>query len=129
MRILIVEDDYDTRLLLESLVEHMGQTDSVINGTQAVRTFQLGHTNDSPYDLVLLDIMLPEMNGREVLRQIRRLEDNMELSRADRVNVIMVSALDDANNVMGAFQEGCEAYITKPFRKEQLIQEIKKLGL
>ena len=130
MRILIVEDDLDTRLMLQSLVESMGQTDIAVNGKEAIRAFQLAHAGDNPYDLILLDIMMPTMNGREALRQIREMEEEMDIGGKDRVNVIMVSALDDADNIMGSFfHEGCEAYITKPFTKDALLNEIKKLGL
>ncbi len=130
MRILIVEDDFDTRLMLQTLVEEMAQCDIAVNGKEAVRAFQLAHANDNPYDLILLDIMLPEINGREALRQIREIEEEMDIGGRDKVPVIMVSALDDADNIMGSFfHEGCDAYITKPFKKEALITEIKKLGM
>ena len=130
MRILIVEDDIDCRLMLQTLVESMGRCDVAVNGKEAVRAFQLAHTNDDQYDLILLDILLPLMDGRQALSTIRELEEEMDIGGQDRVAVIMVSALDDADNIMGAFfKEGCEAYIKKPFKKEALITEIKKLGL
>jgi two-component system, chemotaxis family, chemotaxis protein CheY len=130
MRILIVEDDFDARLMLQMSVEGLGQCDMAVNGNEAVRAFQLAHSQGRPYDLILLDIMLPELNGREALSEMRRLEDELGLGGKQRVPVIMVSALDDAENIIGSFfKEGCEAYLTKPYRRESLLNEIKKLGL
>ena len=84
---------------------------------------------EEPYDLICLDILMPQMDGREALRIIREIEKARGIDRGDGAKVIMTSALSDAKNVLDSFEEGCEVYIPKPYPKDTLIDEIRKLGL
>ena len=128
MRTLIVEDDFDARNLLQLLISELGRADVAVNGKEAVDAFQAAHQADDPYDLILLDIMLPKLNGRKALKRIRNIEDKIGVAGKARVPVIMISALDDAENIIGSFfKEGCEAYMTKPYSKEALFSQIEKL--
>jgi two-component system chemotaxis response regulator CheY len=100
----------------------------VVNGREAVEAFRLAHTENQPYDLVLMDIMMPEVDGIEALKRIREMEakDGLE----PRVKVIMTTALDDPQTVMKSFYDGeASAYIVKPVVKEKLYKELEKLGL
>ncbi len=128
MRTLIVEDDFDARSLLQMLIRDLGNSDIAVNGREAVSAFQAAHQKHQPYDLILLDIMLPKLDGRKTLKRIRSLEDKMKISGKKQVPVIMISALNDAESIIGSFfQEGCDAYITKPYTKKTLFTEIDKL--
>jgi two-component system chemotaxis response regulator CheY len=71
MRILIVEDDFGSRRLMQKLVSDYGQCDVVVDGEEAVEAFRLAWEENSPYDVIFLDIMLPKMDGQEALRRIR----------------------------------------------------------
>ena len=82
-----------------------------------------------PYDLVLLDIMMPGIDGQEALRQIRGWEEEQGISLGRGTKIIMTTCLDDPRNVLGAFQRGCESYLVKPIDREKLMGEIRKLGL
>jgi two-component system chemotaxis response regulator CheY len=84
---------------------------------------------ERPFDLVLLDILIPEPNGQEVLQVLREIEASRDIGFEDNVKVIMTSSLDDPMNVVTAFQHGCEGYVTKPFKKEHLEAEMRKVGL
>jgi len=129
MKILIVEDDLTSRILLSRMLSPYGDCDVVVNGKEAVECFDLAHAEESPYDLICLDIMMPEMDGQEVLAVIREKEEENKIAGLDGVKIIMVSALGDKDNVLKAFQSGCEAYLTKPIEKAKLIEHIKEFGL
>ena len=72
---------------------------------------------------------MPEMDGHDVLKAIRKIESQHGIGGLDGVKVVMITALGDSKNVMGAFRTGCEAYIVKPVKKGKLLEEIEKLGL
>ena len=129
MRCLIVEDDFVGRKLMQKYLSDYGECDVAVDGKEAVEAFRQAIEDKSPYDLVCLDIMMPNMNGHEVLSTIREIEIWNGISGLDGVKVIMTTALGDSENVMGSFREGCEAYIIKPIRKDALLAQIEKLGL
>jgi len=129
MKILIVEDDFTSRILIEKYLSGCGSTDSVGDGEAAVEAFQRAVEKDEPYDLVCLDIMLPKMDGQEVLKRIRGLESEYNMTGSRASKIIMTTALGDPRNIITAFHEQCEGYLTKPIEKKRLIEEITKLGL
>ncbi len=128
MRALIVEDEFLSRKVLRSFLITLFEVDIVVNGQEAVEAFELGHSEGRPYDLILMDIMMPEIDGLETLHYIRQKEE--ENSLTPKVKVIMTSALDDPQTVIKSFHDGeASAYIVKPFSKDNLYGELKKLGL
>ena len=72
---------------------------------------------------------MQEMDGHSVLKSIRELEKTRYVPAAQAVKIIMTTALDDSTNVIGAFREGCEAYLVKPIERHKLNHELRKLGL
>jgi adenylate cyclase len=109
-RILIADDDPDARDILVRLVERRGHAATqVADGRQAVEALGGG-----AYDLLLLDIMMPEMDGYQVLEAIR---DDPELTRA---SVIVVSAVDDMNSVARCIEAGAADFLLKPFNSTLL---------
>jgi two-component system chemotaxis response regulator CheY len=129
LKILIAEDDFTCRKLLQSFLSEYGDCFVAINGREAVEAVKDAFDEGRPYDLICLDIMMPEMDGHEALKVIRRLENDRGVVGLDRVKVIMTTALDDSASVMNAFKSGCEGYIVKPFSKRNLLKEMEKLGL
>jgi two-component system chemotaxis response regulator CheY len=73
--------------------------------------------------------MLPEMNGHLALEEICKIEREYGISDSDGVKVIMTTAIDDPEDIIKAFKEGCKAYIVKPITNEKLFAEMRKLGL
>lgn len=129
MRILIVEDDFGSRVLMKKLLAGYGSCDVVVDGEEAVSSFKLAWEEKKPYNLIMMDIMLPEMDGQEALQQIRIYEKGIGLSDQDRVKVIMTTALGDPKNVVTAYNKGeASSYIVKPVEVAQLRQEMAKLG-
>ncbi len=129
MKTLIVEDDFTSRKMLLGLLAPYGHCDMAVNGTEALEAFRLAWKENHPYDLICLDIMLPKMNGQEVLKEIRGLEEERGLHGLSRVKIIMITALGDSENIMEAFKGQCEAYLVKPIDKEKLLKEIRQFGL
>ena len=115
MLILIVEDEAAiARFLERGLNAHGHRVLCAYDGEEGTRL-----AVDEPVDLVLLDISLPRLDGREVLRRIR-------LRRPD-LPVLMLTARDDTRNKVGALDAGADDYLTKPFVFEELLARVRAL--
>jgi two-component system, chemotaxis family, chemotaxis protein CheY len=130
MRCLIVEDDFGSRRLLQAMLREYGASDVVVDGQEAIDAFRLAWEENNPYDLVFLDIMMPNVDGQEALRRIRATESEIGIRDRDRAKVVMTTALGDPENVVQAFYEGgADGYVVKPIKRETLVSELEKLGL
>jgi CheY-like chemotaxis protein/HPt (histidine-containing phosphotransfer) domain-containing protein len=129
LKILIAEDDFTCRKLLQTFLSEYGECFVAINGHESVEAVREALDEGQPYDLICLDIMMPEMDGHKALEAIRQIENEHGIAGLDGVKVIMTTVLGDSKNVIGAFRTGCEAYIVKPVSKEKLLEEMEKLGL
>ncbi len=129
MKCLIVEDDFAARKLLQVYLSDYADCFIAVNGHEAVEAIREALEEGESYDLICLDIMMPEMDGHKALEAIRQVEKEHGIGGLDGVKVIMTTALDDSKNIMGSFRTGCEAYIVKPIRKGKLLEEMTKLGL
>ena len=82
-----------------------------------------------PYDLICLDVMMPVLDGYQVLKAIRNIEVERGIPKEKKVKVIMTTALNEERNVKMAFELGCEAYSGKPIDVEKFEKVLQKLGL
>jgi DNA-binding response OmpR family regulator len=115
MRVLIVEDDPAiVRFLERGLAAHGHQSMSADNGQDGVLM-----ATDESVDFVLLDIMLPGMDGQEVLRRIRVRRPNLP--------VLMLTARDEVRDKVTALDSGADDYLTKPFDLEELLARMRAL--
>ena len=128
MKTLIVEDDFVSRLLLQRILKPYGEAHIAVNGHEAIEAFQMSRSENQPYDLICLDIMMPEMDGHEVLKKIRNMENNNR-KNPSRVKIVMTTALSDSKNIMTAFKSQCDGYLTKPIDKKKLLEQLHNLGL
>jgi two-component system chemotaxis response regulator CheY len=126
-RILIAEDDMVSRKFLSKFLSQYGDCDSVVDGLEAIDAYMLGVQEDSPYDLICLDIMMPKIDGVKVLKTIRDLEKQQELAETERAKIIMTTVLGDAHFVQSAFDFGCNAYANKPLDMKKIIEVLKKI--
>lgn len=130
MRFLIVEDDFGSRRLLQSILSPYGRSDVVVDGDEALEAFRLAWEENDPYDAVLLDIMMPRTDGQQALKDIRDIEKQIGIKEKDQVRVVMTTALEDPKNVVEAYYQGAAtAYLVKPIRRDKLISELGKIGL
>ncbi len=128
MRALIAEDDFTSRLLMQKLLAPYGESHVAINGREALEAFKAARLKRRPYDLICLDVMMPEMDGQTVLREIRAIEEGAGTRHERRVKILMTTALKDAKNVMTAFREFCDGYLVKPIDKAKLLKYLAELG-
>ena len=113
-RVMIVEDDERIRLSMRLALEDEGYTvDDVADGEDAVV-----HFAEQPADLVLIDLMLPGIDGFETCRSLRR---------HSAVPVIMVTARSDTHDVVAGLEAGADDYVTKPFVAKELAARIRAL--
>lgn len=114
MRVLIVEDEPDIKRLLRAYLEKEGFfVDETGNGSRA-----LTMVNQNSYDLVILDIMIPEIDGWSVCQKIRK---------QSNVPIIMVTAKGTESDKLMGLELGADDYLVKPFSPKELIARIKAL--
>ena len=130
MKILIVEDDFASRKLMQKFLEPFGECDIAVDGEEAIDAFEMALEEETPYDVIFLDIMMPRMDGQQALQSIREVEKEAGIKGKKEVKVIMTTVLEDPKNVMKAFHKGgATSYLVKPINRNMLIQEMKKLNL
>jgi two-component system chemotaxis response regulator CheY len=129
MRALIVEDDFTSRLLLQTFISKYGECHVAVNGKEAVAAFRASLANGQPYDVICMDVMMPEMDGRTAISEIRALEEAGGTFSTHGVKIIMTTALDDPKDVMQAFRVLCDAYLVKPIDTAKLLNQIREFHL
>ncbi len=129
MKCLIAEDDLVARMVLETILSEVSECHAAVDGEKAVAAFKTALDQGEPYDFLCLDIMMPKMDGHQVLLAIRELEEAAGIDELACVKVIMITSLSDPKTVLAAFRAGCEAYITKPVDRSKLLEEMDKLAL
>lgn len=129
MKILIAEDDYVSRKFLYKFLSTFGECDVTVDGMEAIEVFLSALEQGQYYDLVCLDIMMPEVDGIKALKTIRLLEEEKNLSEEKRCKVIMTTALNDPEGIFKTYELGSEAYAVKPIDTIKLVEVMSKLGL
>ncbi len=130
MKILIMEDDFTSATVLQKIMSEFGDVTLASDGKEAISIYTDNFTNGERYDLICLDIMVPEIDGQEVLRIIRNHEiENGNSSLEKRSKIVMITALNDIDNLMESFREQCEGYIIKPFSREKIRRTLSQLNV
>ncbi|MDO8952794.1 MAG: response regulator [Draconibacterium sp.] len=120
MKILLVEDNLmNQKVVMYNLKKLNCEITPVSNGKEALENFK-----NNSYDLVLMDIMLPEMNGYEITIEIRKFEKLKEIKNP--VTIIALTANTYENDKEKCFGVGMNEYLSKPFSAQQLIKKIEK---
>ena len=113
-RILAVEDDERIRTAVRMALEDEGwEVEEAASGEDAIKVFDA-----APTDVVLIDLMLPGIDGFELCRSIRRASD---------VPIVMVTARTDTHDVVAGLEAGADDYVTKPFQPKELSARIRAL--
>lgn len=113
--ILVIEDNESVRSFIQDALDTAGfQTTAVETGKEAFSSLR-----DDVFDLVLLDLKLPDVDGMEILKTIRRQDEDLP--------VIIVSSMQEVDTKVFGFDVGCDDYITKPFHVPELIGRVRRL--
>jgi DNA-binding response OmpR family regulator len=116
-RILVVDDDPTYLTLEESVLKREGyEVVTAEDGAQAMSLYK-----EQEFDLVLLDVMMPGVDGFEVSRTLR------EGDRQKKVPVVFVTSKDDSKSMQEGFRSGGRVYLTKPFTNFQLVKMVKSV--
>lgn len=117
LRILVAEDNAINRHMVLSMLSRLGITpDFASNGREAV-----DRVLDAPYDIVLMDMMMPGMNGLDATREIRRMQTK------ERVKIIALTANASGEHRTECLESGMDDYLAKPFTKQELLSLIRKV--
>lgn len=130
MKVLIVDDAATHRAVLKKYLSLYGDCQPAVNGREAVKMYQEALEENNPYELICMDIRMPELDGQEALKEIRRIEKEKNLGWANCAKVIMITSSSDTKSIKTAFLEGrCDAFMSKPIEQHALVEQVRKLGL
>jgi two-component system, chemotaxis family, chemotaxis protein CheY len=128
MKCLLVDDEIFCREFVSTLLAGTADCDHAGNGAKALELYSAALASGNPYDLIIMDIMMPEMSGHEVAQTIRKIEKEQKPEK--RANIVMLTGLNSTNDAMESFCNGqSAAYLVKPISKDGLFKVISKLGL
>ena len=126
---LVVDDSEPILIMMKTMLTAFGVSDVTTAGSGfvALEYFRAAMGGGAPYSHVFLDIVMPEMNGLEVLNRMRGMEKDAGLTGDDRSTIIVVSSLSTQTYMIDAIIEGdCSDYLVKPFELNDLVGMLKR---
>jgi two-component system, chemotaxis family, chemotaxis protein CheY len=129
VRILVAEDDFISRKFLNKFLSNFGECDVAVDGLEALELFTDAVESGDLYDLVCLDIMLPEMDGLATLEALRSIEAKNGISGDRKSKVIMTTALQNEDTIFKSYELGTDAFAVKPIETSEFIKIMKEIGL
>ena len=129
LRVLVVEDDFTSRVLLQSLLLEFGTVHIAVDGIEAIHAFCAARKSGAPYGLICMDVRMPEMNGMDALQRIRMIETQEGVEPSSAVKIFMTTGVRDLKTVSASFNALCDAYLSKPLDARKLISEMRQHNL
>jgi putative nucleotidyltransferase with HDIG domain len=129
MRILIIDDDMVSRTKLELIMEYFGDCETLEHGGEALAVVHEAHQDGDPFDLIMLDINLPGMDGIQLLSAIRSAEKELNIEKSRQAKIMMTSSYRDKARIVASVQSGCDDYIGKPFNLDMVRNKLDKMGI
>ena len=129
MKSLVADDVLVIRRLIQRALSKYGKCDESINGRETLAKFIDGHKKNETYDLICLDILMPQKDGLQVLKDIRQYESQNQIPESKHVKILMTTILHETNVVNQAVENGCDGYMVKPIQLDKLLAQIRKFGL
>ncbi len=128
MKILVVDDEVVSRKKMGKIMDDLGECCIAESGTEAITAFNEAWSLGMPFDLILLDINMPDISGIEVLNRIRQIEKDKSLAKSHCVKVMMVTSYSDKDLVVDCMKAGCNNYIVKPFDRDRVLDKLSSIG-
>ncbi len=129
MKVLVIDNDPDVRHLIEELPVDITELQALRSGEAAIRGAKNALKRQDPFDLITIDIDLPDMDGRQVLLEIRKMEKEWAVSKERRSFIMMLTAKADEKSVKTSFAAGSNAFIVKPFKPDTILKTLAKSKL
>jgi putative nucleotidyltransferase with HDIG domain len=129
MKILVVDDEIVSRTKIKLIMENFGECEAAENGKDALARFHKSHREGNPFGLIMLDIDMPEMDGVQVLSEMIETQIKLDVSKAHKAKILMVTSFTDKDRVLICIQSGCDDYIAKPFDIDTISKRLSKLGI
>jgi HD-like signal output (HDOD) protein len=129
MKVLIVDDQLASRKKVQKIFEGFCTADAVDCGRAALDACRKSWEDNAPYQLITLDISMPDMDGMEVLQIIREQESQRGISKEEQAKVLMITSSSDKDTVVTCIQAGCDDYLVKPLNRETISAKLEKFGM
>ena len=127
MRFLVVDDDHNSRRIIQLFLQPYGESVLASNGQEAIELHRQAIENEKPFNVIYLDMIMPGLSGLDVLAAFRKQE--AQDSEPNRVPVIMLTGETDASNINMAKSFGVVEYLLKPIHEERILQGLVRLDL
>ncbi|MBF0161478.1 MAG: response regulator [Magnetococcales bacterium] len=129
LKVLIVDDNAESIALLEDILGDSCDCFVATSGQKALELFERAITDNVPFDVVLLDIVMPGMDGIETLKRMRKAELSKQVrlfgKTTVKTRIIMQTASTDPTDFMSSFIEGrCNGYVTKPYSRQEILEKV-----
>lgn len=128
MNILVVDDEIVSQKKMIKILSGFGTCDGVKTGKAALLAVKTALENWKLYNLITLDVSMPDISGIKVLAAIRKMETDRGLADDEKSRILMVTSHSDMETVKACVGK-CDGYIIKPFNREVMTNKIKKTGL
>lgn len=125
---MIVDDETISRKLLIKKMEKIGTCTEVGESMTAMELFEQALEDKKPFDLITLDVSMPKMDGRQLLKMIRKKEKVLKIPKKEKVKIIMVTSRMNVSLIKECITLGCDGYLSKPVNKYQLLGNISRMG-
>ncbi|MDT8445626.1 MAG: response regulator [bacterium] len=128
IRILVVDDELVSRKKMAKILNALGKVKEAETGNGAIKAFSDAIDAGEPFDLVSLDVGLPDLNGTDLLVELRDLEAKVVTPGYKPVKILMVTAHSDRDTVLTSIQAGCDEYVVKPFTSDLVMRKLRQIG-
>ena len=129
MKVLIIEDDKSTLALIKKILGDNVECATSLTAMEGIEKFVDDMITFDSFDAVLMDINLPDINGVNCLRLLRRFEAVKGIVDKRKAKIIMMTGTADEENVKGSLKNGCDQFLIKPVSKEKIEAKFKAVGL
>lgn len=129
MKILVVDDELVSRKKMQKILKSLGECEAAEDGRSAVDACRNAWDSSSPFELVILDILMPGMDGTEVLQALRKMEDERATPKDRRAKIFMATSQSDKETILACVQAGCDDFIAKPFNYDTVVGKVRRHGI
>lgn len=127
MKTLIIDNNTNPNACLCKVLKDIGQCDVVGGGLEGLKCLAEHLSKEEPYNLIFLDIMLPDIDGLDLIKQIRILEESFGVTPEKEAIVVVVTFKKDEPTILKGFLNGATGWFHKPLKQEFVEASIKKL--